>query len=253
MSMTTHCPRCAATFLVSEQQLGEAQGWVRCGLCQEVFIAQAHASPNAAVVPPEQPLPLQRETGSTEDADVLGDAAPQVQLASAQESVQAPLTHSVNKPHKAHGIRVWLVLWALVALLVLQLVAQAHIRITTDFPQAVGWLQSLCAAGRCGIRNIHLVAIEDSQFSATGPNHFHLRATIANQSRLALESPVLSLSLTDANDQVLARKNLAPQDWGTKGARLADAARSPVDVWIKWEAAATTPGVVGYRLQAFYP
>ena len=64
MNLTTHCPRCATAFLVTQEQLGEAQGWVRCGMCQEVIIAQAHtAAPPQAPPPPPPSWPRPRDPG----------------------------------------------------------------------------------------------------------------------------------------------------------------------------------------------
>ena len=275
MNLTTHCPRCATAFSVTQEQLGEAQGWVRCGVCQEVFIAQAHtAAPPQALPPVEPPLPHQPEALSTDEPRLDDDntpdpattattsAATSTPLPKRPEPIQTPSarpapspspSHASPAPRKRGGPSGRLLLGALLALLALQIGLQARHSLADAVPQATSWLQSLCPAGRCGLRQINAVAIEDSSFTATGPNLFHLSAVVANRSELALDAPVLALTLTDAADQVIARKVYSPQDWGAAAATLPGATRVPAALWIKWEDASSTQRVVGYRLQAFYP
>ena len=272
MNLTTHCPRCATAFSVTQEQLGEAQGWVRCGVCQEVFIAQAHTAAPPQALPLEAPLPHQQEALSTDEPRLDDDntpdpattattsAAANTPLPKRPEPNQAPPArpappppHTSPAPRKRSGPSGRLLLGVLLALLALQIGLQARQSLADALPQATSWLQSLCPAGRCGLRQINAVAIEDSSFTTTGPNLFHLSAMVANRSDLALDAPVLALTLTDAADQVIARKVYSPQDWGAAAATLPGATRVPAALWIKWEDASSTQRVVGYRLQAFYP
>jgi predicted Zn finger-like uncharacterized protein len=275
MNLTTHCPRCATAFSVTQEQLGEAQGWVRCGVCQEVFIAQAHtAAPPQALPLVEPPLPHQQEALPTDEPRLDDDNTPaptpspspssatSTPLPKRPEPNQAPPappapssspSDASPAPRKRGGPSGRLLLGALLALLALQIGLQARHSLADAVPQATSWLQSLCPAGRCGLRQINAVAIEDSSFTTTGPNLFHLSAVVANRSELALDAPVLALTLTDAADQVIARKVYSPQDWGAAAATLPGATRMPAALWIKWEDASSTQRVVGYRLQAFYP
>ncbi len=264
MNLTTHCPRCATAFLVTQEQLGEAQGWVRCGMCQEVFMAQAHTAAPPQALPLEAPLPLQQEDFPDAEPRKEDDSAPEPTTPSTAppqhrpEPSQAPqMGPASSRPPSAPRMRGRsggkLALVALLVLLALQIGFQARHSLIEAFPRAASWLQSLCPAGRCGLRQISAVAIEDSSFTTTGPNLFHLSARVVNRSNLALDAPVLALSLTDSADQVLARKVYSPQDWGETIATLPGGTSAPAALWIKWEDASSTQRVVGYRLQAFYP
>jgi len=44
--MQTHCPHCDTRFRVTEVQINIADGFVRCGVCNEVFNAFEVASQN---------------------------------------------------------------------------------------------------------------------------------------------------------------------------------------------------------------
>jgi predicted Zn finger-like uncharacterized protein len=263
MNLTTHCPRCATAFLVTQEQLGEAQGWVRCGMCQEVFIAQAHTAAPAQTQSVEAPLPHQRAALPDDDAALDDDIAPApgttpkqaASLPLRPEPRQTPSTRPTQSKttSRPRGRSAPLVLGALLLVMALQFALQARHSLANAFPKVTSVLQSLCPPDRCGLRQISAVAIEDSNFTTTGPNLFHLSATIANLSGLMMDAPALALTLTDATDQVLARKVYAPKDWGAEAATLSGEAKQAITLWIKWEDASSTQRVVGYRLQAFYP
>ncbi|HBK01359.1 MAG TPA: hypothetical protein DDZ62_16360, partial [Delftia acidovorans] len=45
MSQVTRCPACGTRFKVVADQLRISQGWVRCGVCHEVFDASEDLQP----------------------------------------------------------------------------------------------------------------------------------------------------------------------------------------------------------------
>jgi hypothetical protein len=80
-----------------------------------------------------------------------------------------------------------------------------------------------------------------------------LTATLRNRAGWALAYPHLELTLTDAQDQVVVRRALAPAEYVGAGADLVGGipANSEVAVKLFIDASATTQA--GYRLYAFYP
>jgi predicted Zn finger-like uncharacterized protein len=261
MSLTTHCPRCATAFLVTQAQLGEAQGWVRCGMCQEVFIAQAHTAAPPQTQTIEAPLVLRQEVSQDEeprlDEEALpasiaspnpGEASPPQTLQSAPTR-PAPAPASPSTPTGSGRF----LIAALSVLLLFQAVLSARDSVVEAFPTSVSWLQSLCPKGPCGLRQINALAIEDSSFTTSDPKLFHLSATVVNRSNLVVKAPVLALTLTDATDQAIARKVYTPQDWGATALTLPGATRTQATLWIQWDDASKQQPVAGYRLQAFFP
>lgn len=67
--MQTHCPHCDTRFRVTEEQINTADGYVRCGVCKEVFNAFEVASQNE-----NQPSLLKAESIET-NQDTLSDEA----------------------------------------------------------------------------------------------------------------------------------------------------------------------------------
>lgn len=243
MSLTTECPRCVTVFHVTSGQLREAQGWVRCGICQEVFGAQAHALPDLEEVPADHALALRQEA-SLEDA-------PRASAHNASAPPANARTRHLKQAHK--GRWGWLLLAALAASLLAQLGVQQRHQLSERFPVAAAWLQSVCAVQACSFRNIQDIAITDSSFNAPDASHFQLSAVLANRSNLALEAPSLVLALTDSADRVVARKFYGPRQWGAHTSTLPAESTWPVVLWIAFDPPPDAPPIVGYRLKAIYP
>lgn len=78
MSYLTRCPACATAFRLEPAQLEMAQGWVRCGQCQQVYDARVGLQPYP--VPADDPvaLPLRRPEAGADDwpEAPLPEAAP---------------------------------------------------------------------------------------------------------------------------------------------------------------------------------
>ena len=73
MSLLTRCPACQTLFRVVPDQLRIAEGWVRCGQCDEIFDASLHLLPGALTEPvaapdPEPPVPKSQTTDSLDPA-----------------------------------------------------------------------------------------------------------------------------------------------------------------------------------------
>lgn len=254
MDLTTHCPQCATAFLVSEDQLELAQGWVRCGVCQEVFMAQAHtAAPVVQAVVQEEPLLHRQESMALVEAGAQSTVVSSNALA---DPVAVPISQqqSVSTPSKAHYRRASKgAIVILIGVLAAQLGFDLYRGLADSQPTFAFWLQSLCPPSRCALRQSSALGIDDSSLTSAGSNAFHLKAMISNRSGLTLEAPSLALTLTDAADEVLARKIYSPKEWVAGTEVLQGRSTASIDLWVQWSDATSTARVAGYRLQAFYP
>jgi predicted Zn finger-like uncharacterized protein len=150
-------------------------------------------------------------------------------------------------------------------LLLVALIAQAtfHFRdyLAAHVPAAKPALAKACAVLGCAISPLRdgdnggALSIDASDLQAD-PAHrglLVLTATLRNRSTWPLAYPHLELTLTDAQDQVVARRALAPADYagGTVDvvSGIAPNTEAPIKLFI--DASATTQA--GYRLYAFYP
>jgi hypothetical protein len=152
----------------------------------------------------------------------------------------------------------WL-LGALLLLLILLAQAAYHYRsaVTLLFPKAKPYAVALCATLGCELplpRRIELMSIEasDLQADTTNPNVMVLSATLKNRAIFNQQHPLLELTLTDAQDQPVVRRVLAPQDYLGKAVNTQTGFAANTEIAIKVFIEGSQVKATGYRLYLFY-
>jgi predicted Zn finger-like uncharacterized protein len=146
----------------------------------------------------------------------------------------------------------------LVVALALQLVLEYRDRLAAQAPFTRPILASACSLLGCTIAPLHdaaALSIDASDLQAD-PAHrglLQLSATIRNRAAYAIAYPYLELTLTDASDQIVARRALAPGEYvgGTANPNAGIPGNGESLVRLFIDASATTQA--GYRLYLFYP
>ena len=161
----------------------------------------------------------------------------------------------------------------LLALLALQWVIHQKDTLAARDPRFTPLLQTLCSALGCDIRpprHIESLVIDSSSFNRLGPDAYRLNFSLKSTAAAPLEMPSLEVTLTDAQDQALVRRVLAPAQYGATSVTLAAHSELAGAVSMKVSAgggqanAASPPSstsaappaplrVAGYRVLAFYP
>lgn len=240
--MITRCPACATAFRVTEPQLRARAGQVRCGRCGAQFDAIAALAQGSAG---RSALP--NAEGPTPSAS----AAPTL-------VAERDLAFDFGPASRGRPSRLW---WPAAAFLLLTLAAQGAYRyrgeISVLFPEAKPLVARLCAELGCDVplpRRAELLSIESSDLQADGtqPSVMVLTATLRNRAGFVQAFPALELTLTNAQDQTVARRVLMPPDYAAKALRVESgfAAASEVQIRLYIEAPALKP--TGYRLYLFY-
>jgi predicted Zn finger-like uncharacterized protein len=235
-----------------------------------VTLRVAHALEPA---PPESPAeaPQASATAATASASVAGAASvadaesrPQAQGGPApgtREEVDYDHRFAWDRPRRRSRAASALYLVGIVAL-VAGLVAQGvwHYRdaIAAHWPSTRPMLSGLCAATGCTIRPLREIAwlsidASDLQADAAHRGLLTLTATVRNRANYAVALPHLELTLTDAQDNVVVRRALAPAEYagGTVDVGAGIARNGEVAVKLFVDASATTQA--GYRVYLFYP
>lgn len=77
MVLITRCPACATAFRVDETQLRLRQGWVRCGVCNEVFDARSDLSEQSetTLLAPSTDASAEAVTGSDDATELPRQAS----------------------------------------------------------------------------------------------------------------------------------------------------------------------------------
>ena len=282
--MITHCPSCHTHFRVHAEQLAARAGQVRCGKCNRVFDALEHlieeiAPASAPSVPRERAIMSDATAGAESVPAEARDVGAEVQkpaiAASPDQAVETMLAGAgmsaaatpadafdfgpVAAADPATRARRWP--WLLGALLLLLvLLAQAaylyRSALIVLFPETKPYAVALCATLGCDLplpRRIDLMSIEasDLQADTTNPNVMVLSATLKNRAIFDQQLPLLELTLTDAQDQPVVRRVLAPPDYLGTTARAGFGANSEIAIKVFIEGSQVK--ATGYRLYLFYP
>jgi hypothetical protein len=96
------------------------------------------------------------------------------------------------------------------------------------------------------------VVIETSGFNRLRDDTYRLSFTLRNTAPVPVAAPAIELTLTDSQDQTIARRVLTPAELGANAAVIPATSDWSRSLGI---ALGTTGGarVAGYRLLAFYP
>jgi predicted Zn finger-like uncharacterized protein len=257
MSMVTSCPACTTTFRVSPEQLSQRQGKVRCGKCSGVF----DAFKSLATLPDEPTADLPAEPPADLPAGAAASAMPQQGTLDIGPSESMRVEDAdARAPAKGRLARRFgfAALVVLVVLLAAQLAYIFRDRLAASWPASRPVLERMCALTGCTVawpKRPDLLAIEASDLQAdpARANVIVLTATLRNRGSIGVARPALELTLTNAQDQMIARRIFLPRDY-LPGAADASSAMSPlteVDVRLTLDTADLRPA--GYRLFLFYP
>ena len=281
--MITYCPSCRTHFRVHAEQLAARAGQVRCGKCGRVFDALEHlikeTAPARASLPKPESEAMRADASNIEPAP--GSATREApELASETPEAAILLEPAIAEPENAESVTAsgasafgfgpvaaatparrwpWL-LGALLLLLILLAQAAYHYRsvITLRFPETRPYAAVLCATLNCELplpRSIEQMTIEasDLQADTINSNVMVLSATLKNRAIVNQQYPSLDLTLTDAQDQPVVRRVLAPQDYLGKAVNVQAGFAGDSEIEIKVYIEGSRVKATGYRLDRFYP
>ncbi|HYJ20072.1 MAG TPA: zinc-ribbon and DUF3426 domain-containing protein [Burkholderiales bacterium] len=263
MNLFTCCPKCQTTFRVTTQQLQSSGGQVRCGFCSQVFDA-------FATLTAQEP---RQQTGSAPDApqDPI-PASPPVPSMADPFPENAP-TASISRADPAAGLYEWEFrmpvtpkrtgMWlGLSALLLVLLGGQAAYVFRTELsvalPQTRGLFDRACDVIGCSMASpslssfLHIEASDLKAVDAAVPNEIALNVSIRSRAPVDLPHPAIELTLTDAQDQAIARRVFLPREYlpgETAATSIRPGAELPLNLFLN----TGELRAAGYRLYLFYP
>jgi hypothetical protein len=169
----------------------------------------------------------------------------------------APLRRNrrARSARAASFLRVVVVLLSTVMLL--QLVYAVRVPLATAMPSLRPALERLCDLAGCTVplpKRTDALAIESSdlQIDPKRPNVIVLTAALRNRAALPVQWPALELTLTNAQDQPIARRIILPKDYLERTAEASAGMRAAAEVDVRIELATGDLKAAGYRLFLFY-
>lgn len=292
MSSITNCPVCQTQFVVTDEQLSQYNGKVRCGNCLNVFDAtvqiieleetQTETDLNALNETISYDIALEptlqdnygNESGVNEifthkDIDLESTEAKGSKteknlnfIPPSQPSNFDDLADkSKLKPKKIFKkSRIWLMfLFALILLFVAIAQSVYFLRndIATYYPKTKPYLVKICEKIACSIdlpKKIEFIEIDDSdiQEDSNYAGLMHLSSTLINQASFQQAYPNLELTLTDTEDKPKLRRFFKPIEYLPAHTNIAKGLAPGEEFKIKL--AMTTHGetVAGYRVFVTY-
>lgn len=153
----------------------------------------------------------------------------------------------------------WMAAGAFLALVLMaQLAFHYRGEVALLFPEARPVLAELCSTLGCAVslpRRADMISIESSDLQADPSNAgvMVLTATLRNRAGFPQSHPAIELTLTDTQDQPLARRILQVQDYAGRSANVETGFPGNSELAVRIYMEASSLKATGYRLYLFYP
>ena len=244
MQSVTHCPACQTQFVVTEEQLNQHDGAVRCGHCLHVF--------NAA----EQLVKTEESNTKELSIKVLATNVAEIEVQADQHDYLAVQATPVLSTKKSPVL-----LWILLAVMFLMAIAQSvyflRHQIAMYYPNIKPHLVRICEKIGCSIdlpKKIALILIDDSdiQEDAEHSGVMRLSTTLINQAGFYQAYPNLELTLTDVEDKPKLRRIFKPIEYLPAKTDIALGLAAGAVVKVKLAMTSQGIAVAGYRVFVSY-
>lgn len=266
MSNITNCPNCQTQFIVTNDQLNQHNGKVRCGQCLHVFDANkelVNFSEPETQLTEDTVLP---DINSVKPGEVLDSEQQDSPLVSedtetepinARQDSQANYFETINDKSKSKSRLSKWVLSVLAVILVIAAVAQSfyHWRsdIATYYPELKPLLTKLCEKLSCSIqlpKKIELIIIDDSDMQEDDASKglIHFSTTLINQAAYSQTYPNIELTLTDTDDKPKLRRIFNPTEYLPEHTDISRGLPAGAEIKVKLALTTQDETVAGYRL-----
>lgn len=270
MNAITNCPVCQTQFVVTEEQLNQHHGKVRCGQCLHVFNAR------------DELVKLNTENGATSSVDDL-DVNKGIQTtitevieppeASALDNDANDINNALNKNSQnayfnivdakskstSAAITWFMGVFALMLLLtaMMQSIYFLRTEIATFYPKTKVYLVAACEKIGCNIdlpKNIDLIVIDDSdmQEDADYVGLIHLSSTLINQANFSQAYPNIELTLTNIDNIPKLRRIFKPNEYLPNHADILKGLAPGEEIKVELAITTQDEAITGYRVFVSY-
>lgn len=209
--MFVECPRCQALYRIGPNQLTAADGWVRCGECGYEFQAQDTLSDKDEH---HSQLPL-INPAITEQANDEPDEQ-------AESSPLTPQTETLQTTSRRRNTWLATILWAIAILILILLLGGQYVISNrsqlSQIPALRPWIIRLCAIRDCklpplrALKKIELLN-HDISTDPQKSQRLILTGTIENTASFAQPFPVIQISFSNLQGQVVATGRFKPAQY----------------------------------------
>lgn len=271
MTTVTNCPNCQTQFVVTDEQLNQHNGKVRCGHCLHVFDATKELvdvndtevnvidDNDFASVNDENKAQVS-QTEEHESSQISDEASEIVNKSLLKDSQTSYFQIIDKKAERKSLLYKWLIsLFAI--LLLIAVVAQSiyfwRSDITIYYPKLKPLLTQACEKLSCSIslpKKIEFIIIDDSdmQEDAEHEGLIHFSSTLINQAGFIQTYPNIELTLTDIEDKPKLRRIFTPSEYLPEHTDVASGLPAGAEIKVKLALTAQDEPVAGYRISVSY-
>lgn len=211
------------------------------------------------VAPEVEPPPMAAPTPVVHAAPPMADTA--LRAADPNDPDDRPPSFVRQAQRRARWQRPWVraVLWlvglALLGVLAAQMAVHWRSWVAAQTPAAKPALEALCAPVDCVVeppRQLDDLVIDSSVLVLQSPGRYAFSIVVRNRATVEMVAPALELTLTNAQDQVVARRVIPADQWPEPRTTIAPGAEWSVRFDLEL-ATAQDQVMTGYRALLFYP
>ena len=271
MTNVTNCPNCQTQFIVTDEQLNQHSGKVRCGHCLHVFDAKEELvdvnATDAEVVDDTDLANVSDETQAQashveehENPQISDEASEIVSKALLKDSQASYFQTIDQQAERKTRLYKWLIS-AFAVLLLIAAVAQSiyfwRSDITIYYPKLKPLLTQACVKLSCTIslpKKIEFIIIDDSdmQEDAEHEGLIHFSSTLINQAGFIQTYPNIELTLTDIEDKPKLRRIFTPAEYLPEHTDVASGLSAGAEIKVNLALTAQDEPVAGYRISVSY-
>jgi len=239
---------------------------VRCGNCQQAFDTRPNFAPEE--IDPQLELPILDETDIQSEPfplEITASTTPSSSKTADQQTIsKAGIDSHLQEAYEVNFLakpssRLWtVVVIPLLLLLIAQAVFLFRVELAARIPELKPGLMRYCKILNCSVplpQKASMMSIESSELKddAAHRNQIFLIALLRNRASYAQAFPNLELTLTDIQDNALARRILKPDVYLPTSQNVSAGFPANQELGIKLRLDTTDLKPVGYRLVLLYP
>lgn len=263
--MITHCPHCDTYFRVSAEQLAAHDGQVRCGRCTEIFNALERLEQDGVNLPtmPISSSASEIASKTPRHKEIITTPAKPTDTNDPLSDIPSELPRKKSTRRQPRNLTrtPWLWLVGILFLIVTLAVQGAYFyrnELVAHNPQLRPLLEGLCRGLQCEIellKNPDLLNIEASDLVSdpANPDIITVNITLRNRANFPQAHPLLELTLTDAQNALVARRVFKPAEYIGPGVSVAAGMLPKSELVIHLRLQLNNLKAAGYRVYVFYP
>jgi predicted Zn finger-like uncharacterized protein len=266
MTNVTNCPNCQTQFIVTNEQLSQYNGKVRCGHCLHVFdatkeLVDINKVDEAEVVNVTDEIEAYVNHSEEVEHSLISNEVNEIVDKPLMTDSQVSYFQNLDNQIQSKSLlNKWLLILTAIVLLVIAIIQSIYFwrsDISIYYPKLKPILTQVCEKVGCIIelpKKIEFIIIDDSdmQEDADYKGLIHFSSTLINQAGFIQTYPNIELTLTDIEDKPKLRRIFKPEEYLPKHTDIGGGLPAGAEIKVKLALSVHGESVAGYRISVIY-